>query len=96
MSRMAMGATNPQITNFASYFAKWTSFASVITNAVPQAKFGGPDSAGTAWAGDFANAEIGSPIVISIFSHYYVGGNSAGLTAAQVISGLLSSTGHEQ
>ncbi len=85
------GSGDPQITNFTSYLAKWNRFAAIVTNAVPQAKFGGPDSAGTTWAGEFANAQIGSPIVTAIYSHFYVGGESSGLTAAQVISGLLSS-----
>ena len=80
----------PAITNLSSYLATWTSFAATITNAVPAAKFGGPDSEGTPWAASFANAEIGSSIVTWIFSHDYVGGSSSGLTAQQVIAGMLS------
>ncbi len=81
---------DPAITGFSSYLAKWTAFADTVTSSVPNAKFGGPDSAGTAWAGDFANAEAGSPMVTWIFSHFYVGGSSSGLTATQVINGMLS------
>ena len=77
------------ITNFSSFLAKWTSFAATITSAVPAAKFGGPDS-GDTWAGDFANAEIGSSGVTWIFSHFYFGGDSSGLTPQQIISGMLS------
>ncbi|MGO8681064.1 MAG: LamG-like jellyroll fold domain-containing protein [Limisphaerales bacterium] len=82
----------PAIANFSSYLATWASFAATITNAVPAAKFGGPDSEGTSWAASFANAEIGSSIVTWIFSHDYVGGSSSGLTAQQVIAGMLSSS----
>jgi hypothetical protein len=81
---------DPTITNFSSYLAKWTSFAATITNAVPAAKFGGPDGAGTSWTGPFANAEVGSPIVTWVLSHFYFGGNSGSLTAEQIISGMLS------
>jgi hypothetical protein len=84
------GGGDPQITNFASYFTKWTTFANAITNAVPGAKFGGPDAAGTAYAGEFADAEAGSPYVTWIFSHFYPGGNSASLTPQQIVAGMLS------
>jgi hypothetical protein len=83
------GGGDPAITNFTSYLAKWTSFASVVTNAVPAAKFGGPDSSDN-FAGEFANAEIGSPIVTWIQSHFYFGGDCTGLTPQQIISGMLS------
>ncbi|HEX3719718.1 MAG TPA: hypothetical protein VH595_17335 [Verrucomicrobiae bacterium] len=84
------GNGDPQITGFSSYLAKWTAFEQAILDAAPNAKFGGPDSAGTAYAGEFANAEIGSPNITSIFSHFYAGGGSSGLTAAQIIAGMLS------
>ena len=32
------------ITNFSSYLQKWRAFAAAITNAVPEAKFCGPDA----------------------------------------------------
>jgi hypothetical protein len=86
------GTGDPQITNFSSYLAKWTTFATAITNAVPGAKFGGPDGAGTSYVPGFANGEIGSPMVTWIFSHFYVGGSSVGLTPQQIIAGMLSSS----
>ncbi len=82
---------DPQITNFTSYLATWTTFAQTITNSVPGVKFGGPDS-GDTWAGEFANAQIGSPDVTWITSHFYFGGTSTGLSAQQVIAGMLSPT----
>lgn len=84
------GGGDPAITNFSTYLAKWTSFADTITNYVPNAKFGGPDGAGAAWTGPFANAETGSGIVTSIISHQYVGGNSGSLTVTQIVAGMLS------
>jgi hypothetical protein len=86
------GSGDPQITNFSSYLAKWTTFEQAILTAVPNAKFGGPDAAGTAYAGEFAKAEIGSPQITSIFSHFYPGGNSSSLTPAQIIAGMLSAS----
>lgn len=86
------GQGDPQITNFSSYLAKWTTFEQAILKAAPEAKFGGPDSGGTPYAGDFASAETGSPSVTSIFSHFYPGGNSSSLTPAQIIAGMLSAS----
>lgn len=86
------GSEDPQITDFSSYLSVWTSFFNVITNAVPAAKFYGPDGAGPGWAGPFADAEVGSSSVIGIDSHFYFGGGSGGLTPAQVVSGMLSSS----
>ncbi|HEX3626056.1 MAG TPA: glycosyl hydrolase family 79 C-terminal domain-containing protein, partial [Verrucomicrobiae bacterium] len=86
------GGGDPAIKDFPSYLAKWTTFANAVTSAVPDVKFGGPDAAGTAWAGDFANAEAGSGMVTWIFSHFYVGGNSGSLTTTQIVNGMLSSS----
>ncbi|HEX4119439.1 MAG TPA: immunoglobulin domain-containing protein, partial [Verrucomicrobiae bacterium] len=86
------GNADPQITGFSSYLAKWTSFEQAILNAAPSAKFAGPDSAGTAYAGEFANAETGSTNITTIFSHFYAGGNSSSLTPAQIIAGMLSAS----
>lgn len=85
------GGGDPAITNFTSFLSKWTSFAQTITNAVPAVKFGGPDS-GDTWAGEFANAEAGSPYVTEIQSHFYFAGYSGGLTIQQIIAGMLSPT----
>ena len=58
---------------------------------MPGAKFVGVDGTETSWPGDFAQAETGSSNVVEITSHFYFGGTSAGLTAQQIISGMLSS-----
>ena len=81
---------DPQITNFSSFLTKWTTFAQTITNSVPGAKFVGPDS-GYTWGGEFANAQVGSPYVVMVTSHFYFGGDSTGLTPQQIIAGMTSS-----
>jgi hypothetical protein len=85
------GSRDPQITSFSSYYAKWTTFADAINSAVPAAKFYAPDSAGPAWAADFANADVGSTNVIGIDSHFYFGGDPSSLTPQQYVAGMLSS-----
>lgn len=86
--------TDPAITNYSSYLATWRKFATAITNAVPDAKFQGPDAAGSSWAGDFAGDEAHSGIVIFASQHQYVGGNPvvhhAETSVADAISNMLS------
>lgn len=81
----------PDITNGDSFFDLWKKFAAVITNSVPEAKFGGPDTGtgGTSWASNFAKRAAGSGMVAGIFSHYYVGGFLKG-DAQKLINGMLS------
>jgi hypothetical protein len=86
-----------EITNDASFVAKWIRFAGAVTNAVPEAKFGGPDNGGpdnpdggASWASIFAKDEMRSGMVTWIFSHEYVGGNSKDMTVPQIIEGMLS------
>lgn len=89
------GANDPAIRNFSSYLSQWNDFASVITDSVPGAQFGGPDgdssSTGNSWGAQFASAEAGSGIVTAIQYHEYAGGSSAGLTVQQIINDVLSS-----
>ena len=86
--------TDPAITNYTSYLATWRKFATAITNAVPDAKFQGPDAAGSNWAGPFAEDEKNSGVVIFATQHEYVGGRPIvhGLetSAADAISNMLS------
>jgi Glycosyl hydrolase family 79 C-terminal beta domain len=87
---------DPAITNYSSYLAKWRSFSATITNAVPAAKFGGPDggssSKGNSWGTQFASDEANSGIVTSVHFHYYVGGSSASETVQQIVDAVLSPT----
>ena len=83
---------DPEITNGASLHDKWKLFATAVTNSVPGAKFGGPDTGtgGTSWASDFAKQEADSGILAYVFSHYYVGGFPQKATARKVVDGMLS------
>jgi len=80
------------ITDFASYLQKWQRFAAAITNAVPEAKFAGPDagSANVFWTTHFAEAEKGSGIISAITEHFYVGGKGKGVEPSQGIDDMLS------
>jgi hypothetical protein len=68
--------TDPAITNYTSYLAVWRKFVAVVTNAVPDAKFAGPDAAAVSkfWAARFARDEVASGRVVLITQHGYVGG----------------------
>jgi len=80
------------ITNFTTYLAKWRAFAAAITNAVPQAKFGGPDggSGNVNWTTRFASAEKDSGLIAVVTEHYYVGGAGRGVSAEKGIDTMLS------
>ncbi len=88
------GGDDPQITGFSSYLTKWNTFASVITNSVSVAKFGGPDSdsskTGNSWGVQFASNERDSGTVSSILFHDYACASSANLTVQQIIDDVLS------
>jgi len=80
------------ITNFATYLGKWREFAAAITNAVPAAKFAGPDagSGNVYWTTQFADATKGQGSVQLITEHFYVGGAGRGKTAEQGLEAILS------
>ncbi len=80
------------ITNFTTYLDKWRKFAAAITNAVPEAKFAGPDagSGNITWTTRFAHAEKSSGIISVITEHYYSGGKGRGVEAREGIETMLS------
>ncbi len=80
------------ITNFATYLTKWRRFAAAITNAVPGARFAGPDagSGNITWTTNLAYAERNSGNIAVIAEHFYVGGAGRGKTAQQGIDRMLS------
>jgi len=80
------------IHDYSTFIPRWRHFVSVISAAVPEAKFGGPDNAtdGSAWAVNFAKDEKKSGIVTSIFPHYYVGHSAKNKTPQEIIDELLS------
>ena len=80
------------ITNFASYLLKWRKFADAITNAVPAAKFAGPDagSGNVKWTTNFAaEGKIFGDVAV-ITEHFYAGGAGRAVTPKQGITDMLS------
>ncbi|MGH7951497.1 MAG: hypothetical protein ACREFE_06220 [Limisphaerales bacterium] len=84
------------ITNYISYLAAWRNFAAAIANAVPAAKFAGPDAGGTDWVAQFAEDESNSGMVVLITQHEYAGGkpfingNQDEMPVSQAIDNMLS------
>jgi hypothetical protein len=80
------------ITDFPTYLEKWRRFAAAITNAVPEAKFAGPDggSGEVNWTTHFAKAGVPSGDVALITEHFYVGGAGRGIEAKEGIDAILS------
>jgi hypothetical protein len=81
-----------QVTNSATYIAKWNQFASAVIASTPNVVLGGPDNGNgsTSWASDFASAEQNNKNVAFIFSHYEPGGPGRGKTPQQLIDEMLS------
>jgi hypothetical protein len=69
--RTAVFKDDVTIINFTTYLAKWQKFAAAITNAVPGAKFAGPDagSGNVYWTTRFAQAGKDTGIVTLISEH---------------------------
>ncbi len=86
------------ITNYAAYLTAWRTFAAAITNAVPDARFTGPESGGTDWVSEFARDEGASGIVVLITHHQYAGGgplihhNRDETPPSQAIDNMLSAS----
>jgi hypothetical protein len=80
------------ITNFAAYLDKWRRFAAAITNAVPEAKFAGPDagSGNITWTTRFAREEKNSGLIAVVTEHYYAGAAGRGVEARKGIETMLS------
>jgi hypothetical protein len=80
------------IRNFKTYLDQWRRFAAAITNAVPAAKFAGPDagSGNINWTVNFAKAQKDSGIIKEITEHYYAGGKGRDVAPGQGIETMLS------
>lgn len=80
------------ITNFASYLTKWRMFAKAIQQAVPEAKFSGPDggSGNVPWTVQFADAERDSGRLAVVTEHFYVGGAGRDVAPERGIEQILS------
>lgn len=83
---------DPEITDSASFIAKWNKFAAKVIDAVPDVKLGGLDNGNgaTTWVSAFAQAEKGNSHVGYILSHFEPGGSSVGKTEQQLIDEMLS------
>lgn len=84
------------MTDYASYLAAWRVFAAAVTNAVPGAKFAGPDMGGWRWVARFARDEKNSGMLALVTQHQYAGGrpfvgeDRRHITAAEAIDNMLS------
>ncbi len=90
--RRAVYRQDASITNFGTYRSKWREFAAAIADAVPAAKFGGPDagSGNLYWTTRFARTEGKAGILGVITEHFYVGGAGKGVSAPEGIEAMLS------
>ncbi len=84
------------ITNYTGYLAAWKTVAAAVTNAVPDARFTGPEAGGTNWVTQFANDESASGRIALLTYHEYTGGRPFinpmhdEMPASQAISNMLS------
>jgi hypothetical protein len=89
---------------YPSYLAKWRAFAAAIRQAVPNAKFSGPDTGsnypvaggkdtgfhGKSWTVNFAEDEKDSGLLTAILPHDYVGQSAQGVSIPTAIDAMLS------
>jgi hypothetical protein len=95
---------DPEITDYPSYLHKWRIFADAICVAVPEAKFGGPDTGSdypvpkakdtdyneASWTEHFAlDARAGGRLV-AVLQHDYVGQGAKGVRIEEAIDAMLS------
>ncbi len=74
------------------YFSTWREFARSVTEAVPGAKFAGPDAAGRTLVKRFVAAENDSGALGLVTQHTYIGGNprKRGIDLQRAIETMLS------
>lgn len=89
---------------YPSFIAKWRDFAGAIVRAVPDAKFGGPDTGsnhpvpgtkdtdyrGKSWTEHFVADERPSGRLVAALHHDYVGQSAAGVSVPAAIDAMLS------
>ena len=81
-----------EVRNFETYFTKWQRFAAAITNAVPDAKFAGPDAASPKgnWTIEFAERLKNVSYLWTITEHYYPGAAGRDVAPEKGIDDMLS------
>ena len=74
------------------YFVSWKDFAKSVTDAVPGAKFAGPDAAGRTLVANFVKAEKDSGCLALVTQHTYIGGNprKRGIDVPHAIESMMS------
>lgn len=89
---------------YPSYLRQWRAFAAAVLQAVPDARFSGPDTGsnwpvaggrdttfrGRSWTENFAADEQGSGHVAAILAHDYVGQGAHGVSVPDAIHAMLS------
>jgi hypothetical protein len=86
------GGSGAAAENPKDYFTTWREFATAVIEAVPGAKFAGPDAAGRTLVKRFVEAEKDSGVLALITQHTYVGGNprKRGIDREHAIENMLS------
>jgi hypothetical protein len=86
------GGSGAEAANSKDYFTTWRDFAKAVTEAVPGAKFAGPDASGRTLVKRFVSAEKDSGVLALVTQHTYVGGNpiKRGIDLPHAIENMLS------
>jgi hypothetical protein len=86
------GGSGAAVGNPKDYFTTWREFAEAVVEAVPGAKFAGPDAAGRTLVKRFVAEEKDSGALALITQHTYVGGNprKRGIDREHAIENMLS------
>ncbi|MES2375529.1 MAG: hypothetical protein V4553_03070 [Bacteroidota bacterium] len=96
--------TDPEITDYPSYYKKWKRFQKAILDSVPAATFTGPETGSNypvtgakntnyndkSWTVNFADNEKGSKLINYISLHNYAGQDAPGNTIESLIEKMLS------
>ncbi|MGF7080148.1 glycosyl hydrolase family 79 C-terminal domain-containing protein [Mucilaginibacter sp. UYCu711] len=96
--------TDPEITDYPSYYKKWKRFQQAILDSVPAATFTGPETGSNypvagakntnyndkSWTVNFATDEKGSKLINYISLHNYAGQDAPGNTIESLIEKMLS------
>lgn len=91
--------TDPAISDYPTYLARWRKFANAISHAAPRAMFVGPDTGdyttstywrGKSWTQRFADDERRAGDIAAVTQHFYVGSHPEGVSGEEAVSNMLS------
>lgn len=91
-------------TAFPSFRSRWREFAASVQEAVPAARFGGPDTGSNypvpgardtdyqdrSWTQEFVASERGNGRIVGAFLHDYVGQSATGINLNTAVDSMLS------